>query len=166
MLALVALPAPTSGDPSASTTVVFSISGESQLDPGSDIWDNPISLSDSVYFDVATLLNSFAPETSTGGPSSSRSAVNATTTPQPAEEGLALWVIIVIAGGGGVLFVGLVVAIWFAVHRTASVHPVDGGNHARMGFSNRVYPPPHAYSKVIQVALVHHKLPSLGGVDP
>lgn len=161
MLVLVALPAPTSCDSSESTTVVFSISGESQIDPGSHIWDSPIALSDSVYFDVAALLNSFAPETSTGR------AVNATTTPQPAaEEGLAVWVIIVIAGGSCVLFVGLVVAIWFAVHRTARVHPGDGGNQARMGFSNRVYPPPHAYSKVIQVALVHHKLPSLGGVAP
>ena len=160
LYAVVAIfPPPTGGTTSGSSTVVFSISGENQLDPGSHVWDNPIALYDSVYFDVATLLNSFDPDSTTSGTTSGLTAVNATTTPGPTEEGLALWVIIVIAGGGGVLFIGVVVAIWLSVRRSAKVH-TDSGNHTRMGFSARVYPPPHAYSKVIQVALVHHQLPS------
>jgi hypothetical protein len=142
--------------PAPSADVLFAISGENELNSGSHVWDNPIVFYDGAYFDVAALLNSLSRATPPPPPP----LTNMTTTPQPEEEGLAVWVIIVISVGGAILLVGLAVGTWFACRHAAAarVYPANEGHHSRMGFSNRVYPPPHAYSKVIQVPLVNHQL--------
>jgi hypothetical protein len=147
----------TSGTGSGSTTVLFSIAGENSLDLGSRIWDSPVSLYESVYFNVAALLNSLAP-----GTSSTPRPTNVSSTPAPAEEGLATWAILLIALGGAVLLGGLIVGIWAAVKSKTPLvpaHPTKGGKYSRLVGPLAEYPPPHACSKVIHVTLVSHQLP-------
>lgn len=145
-----------------SATVTFTIEGESNITLDSRVWDYPVSLYERAYFDVATLLNSLAPGTSTPViPGTTSNATNATLSEEaPAEEGMKLWVILLISIGGVVVVGGVSVGIWFAVkNHNNQVQPTPPAeNGRRMGVFQMVYPPPHAYSKVIQIPLTNHRI--------
>lgn len=129
------------------------LSGDSALPDEIAVWDNyAFSPSDESNFDVATTRNLSAAVP--GAP---------TSTPEPPADsgssGLAWYYILMIAIGG-VLVAGIVgLLIWYGINsskKSSSVQPAEAGRF--MGG----FPPPHRYSKVIQVPLVHHLRPPPG----
>jgi hypothetical protein len=132
-----------------SSTVTLSITGESGLAPDSRIWDIPVSLSESPSFEVAVVpsLNSLGPAPGTSNATKS--------TPPPSDGGLETWHIALIAGGGGFVLLGVLICICSLTRSRGSVVPTTADLPTWMDSRQTVFPPPHAYSKVIQVKLVH-----------
>ena len=151
-----------SASASPSAVVTFTIEGENSITLDSRVWDFPVSLYESAYFDVAALLNSLAPGTpKPTTPSTTANKTNTTSsteTPAPEEEGMKLWVILLISGGGLIVVVGVAAGIWFGVKNQQAVHPAPPDTSKPSAAFRMMYPPPHAYSKVIQIPLTMNRI--------
>lgn len=164
---------------SASTEIVFSLVGA--INPNSSemrimnitLWNEyPASFSDTVYYDVATFLNDVlsgtTPPPSPGGRRGDSG--NATNTEEATKPMEWYWILLISLGGAGLL-AAVITAVYFGVRVNNQVHPKDAPllpdappdayRIARfVGLPAACYPPPHAYSKVIQVPLVRPRAPS------
>lgn len=133
------------------------------------IWnDFPVFLSDTVYYSVTTFLNSVGSGSTgtTPSPSDRRGDVGTSSTPAPPSSSggdgkMEWWHIFLIALGSTVGVIALILAIYFGVIANTRVGPARGGGGGWGQMENGgngpaavlVYPPPHAYSKVIQVPI-------------
>ena len=149
-------PAPTG---TTQTEVQVSVSGDSDIPEEIVVWDShPFVPLDTSNFDVAATLN--LPAAAPGAP---------TSTPEPADsgsDGLAWYYILMIAIGGVLVAGILALLIWYGVNsskKNKAVQPAEGeGSAARLMGGMGGFPPPHRYSKVIQIPLVHHLQPPPG----
>lgn len=165
---------------STSTEIIVSIVGAVNLNTSEmrimniTLWgEYPMSLSDTVYYDVATFLNGVNSGTTSPPPTGARRSGNSTSSSDDGgSESLAwYWIMLIVLGGTGLL-VAIVLAIYFGVRvdKNNKVHPEDtpllpdavpdAYRVARfVGLPVMSYPPPHAYSKVIQIPLVRPTAP-------
>ena len=168
---------------STSTEIIVSIVGAVNLNTSEmrimniTLWgEYPMSLSDTVYYDIATFLNGVnsgttSPPSSTGA---RRSGNSTSSSDDGGSESLAwYWIMLIVLGGTGLL-VAIILAIYYGVRVNSNnnnkVHPgdppllpdavPDAYRVARfVGLPVMSYPPPHAYSKVIQIPLVRPMAP-------
>ena len=135
------------------------------------LWgEYPVSLSDTVYYSVTAFLNDVLSGTT---PPDRRSTNTSDAAKDAADEPMAWYWILLITLGGVVAVVAIVLAIYFGVVANQArandtppllpppPMPSDGIHQARsLGFPSMSYPPPHAYSKVIQIPLARPRAPS------
>ena len=153
-------PAPSTG---ANTEVGVAIvgMGQDEIAPDPVVYgEYPFLQSDQLNYDVAATLNLSAMVP--GAPTS-------TPSPPAADDGGLAWYYIVMIVIGSVLVAAiLALLIWYGINSSKqskkeapAVLPAEG-SASRLMAGLGGYPPPHRYSKVIQVPLVHHLQPPPG----
>lgn len=125
--------AATTADPAAaassSSTVTFTIVGAINLNTSEvkvlnlTLWDEyPVSLSDTVYYDVATFLNNALPGTTPTAPAGARRSSGNSTDTGEGSEPMAWYWILLISLGGAIALAAIITAIYFGVQSNLLAH--------------------------------------------
>lgn len=154
LLALVTQAAVTSGSPKAviAFTITYFADGTVNVTTAGNmtLWgDFPVNFADSLLYSVSSMLNQAVG-------SAGATTTNATTTPAPkSDDGMAVWLIIIIAVAGVALVVAIALAIYYGVvlkNKTPQAAGYDQISPATPG--SRVGSLANG-NKIIQIALVH-----------